>query len=130
MGKLVLVVEDNEDNLLIVATILRYHGYTVMTAPDGEIAIDAAREATPDLILLDISLPKINGWEVARILKEDVRTARIPIVAFTAHVYQADRDRADQLGFSGFLNKPVEPTRILDEVRRNIGPASSTPKQS
>ena len=124
MQKVVLVVEDNEDNLLIVATILRHYGYTVQTAPDGEVALDAARESLPDLILLDISLPRVDGWEVARQLKSDDRTKAIPIIAFTAHVYQADRARAESLGFTGFLTKPIEPMRILDEVRRNIGVAA------
>ncbi|HUP90141.1 MAG TPA: response regulator [Longimicrobiales bacterium] len=125
MGKAVLVVEDNEDNLIIVATILRHHGYEILTAPDGEAALDVARIGQPDLVLLDISLPKIDGWEVARVLKSDVDTSSIPIIAFTAHVFQSDRMRAAQQGFVGFLTKPVEPTRILEEVRRTIGPPES-----
>jgi CheY-like chemotaxis protein len=121
LPKVVLVVEDNEDNLLIVATILRHHGYTVLTAPNGEVAVEVARRNLPELVLLDISLPKMDGWEVARVLKSDAPTCAIPIVAFTANVYQSDRDKAAQLGFSGFLTKPIEPLRILDEVKRNIG---------
>ncbi|HEX6559049.1 MAG TPA: response regulator [Longimicrobiales bacterium] len=119
-----LVVEDNEDNLLIVATILRHFGYDVLTAADGEAALDTARTQLPDLILLDISLPKLDGWQVARALKADARTQAMPIIAFTAHAYQADRTRATDEGFVGFLTKPVEPLRIVDEVRRIVGPAN------
>ena len=121
MGKVVLVVEDNEDNLLIVATILRHYGYQVLTASDGEAALTVARAGMPQLILLDISLPKLDGWQVAVILKSDAATVDIPIIAFPAHAYHAERMRAFEQGFAGFLTKPVEPLRILDEVRRNIG---------
>ena len=123
MGKAVLVVEDNEDNLLIVATILKYYDYEVLTAADGESAIDIASQSRPNLILLDISLPRMDGWDVARVLKSNEALATIPLIAFTAHAYDADRELASKLGFAGFLTKPVEPLRILDEVRRVIGSA-------
>lgn len=121
MAKVVLVVEDNEDNLLIVATILRHYGFDVLEAPDGETALETVGVSLPDLVLLDISLPKMDGWQVAAHLKADPRSADIPIIAFTAHAYQADRTRATEHGFVGFLTKPVEPLRIVDEVRRVIG---------
>jgi CheY-like chemotaxis protein len=121
VGKVVLVVEDNEDNLHIVATVLRHFGYVVLTAIDGEAALDVVRTQIPDLVLLDISLPRMDGWEVARTLQEDARTKAVPIIAFTAHAYEADRSRAEKEGFSGFLTKPIEPLRIVEEVRRVLG---------
>jgi len=121
VSKTVLVVEDHEDNLLIVATILRHYGYKVLTAADGEVAISVASRELPDLVLLDISIPKIDGWDVARTLKGRTSTADIPLIAFTAHVYDADRARASDEGFVGFLPKPVEPTRIVQEITRLIG---------
>jgi two-component system, cell cycle response regulator DivK len=121
VSKTVLVVEDHADNLLIVATILRHYGYDVLTAEDGEVAISVAARELPDVVLLDISIPKIDGWDVARTLKRDSSTADIPLIAFTAHVYDADRARATDEGFVGFLTKPVEPTRIVQEISRLIG---------
>jgi two-component system, cell cycle response regulator DivK len=121
VSKTVLVVEDHADNLLIVATILRHYGYDVLTAEDGEVAISVASRELPDLVLLDISIPKIDGWDVARTLKRETSTADIPLIAFTAHVYDADRARATDEGFVGFLTKPVEPTRIVQEISRFIG---------
>jgi two-component system, cell cycle response regulator DivK len=121
VSKTVLVVEDHADNLLIVATILRHYGYDVLTAEDGEVAISVAARELPDVVLLDISIPKIDGWDVARTLKQDSSTADIPLIAFTAHVYDADRARATDEGFVGFLTKPVEPTRIVQEISRLIG---------
>lgn len=121
VAKTVLVVEDHEDNLVIVATILRHHGFDVLTAVDGEAALSMASAHLPDLILLDISIPKINGWDVARELKKTQPTAGIPIVAFTAHVYELDRVRAGEEGFVGFLAKPIEPRLVVEEITRCIG---------
>lgn len=121
MAKVVLVVEDNEDNLLIVATILRHYGYQVLQAADGETGLEVAAASKPDLVLLDISLPKMDGWQVAAELKSHAHSENIPIIAFTAHAYQADRTRATEEGFVGFLTKPIEPLRIIEEVKRIIG---------
>ena len=81
----VLLVEDNEDNLAIYTAILTHSGYSVIVATDGEAALAAVRERRPGLILMDVSIPKIDGWEVTRRLKADPATAEIPIVALTAH---------------------------------------------
>ena len=121
MALVVLVVEDNEDNLLIVATILRHYGYEVITAGDGEAALEAVAHTRPHLVLLDISLPVLDGWDVAHFMKSNPDTAGIPIGALTAHAYAADRAKAEQLGFSGFLTKPIDPLRIVNEVRQHIG---------
>jgi CheY-like chemotaxis protein len=117
----VLLVEDNEDNLRIYSTILTYSGYRVLEATDGEAGLTAARERQPDLILMDVSIPKIDGWEVTRILKADPSTATIPVIALTAHALATDRERAQEIGFDGYIPKPAEPRLVLAEVERRLG---------
>ena len=121
MGKTVLLVEDNEDNRIIYSTVLRHVGYEVVEAEDGVQAIALARSALPDLILMDISIPGIDGWEATRILRGDATTKDIPIIALTAHALSDDRERALKVGFSAYLAKPIEPRAVVAEVRRWIG---------
>lgn len=123
--KTVLLVDDNEDNLIIYTTILRFGGYRVVEAHDGRAALAAARSACPDLILMDVSIPFIDGLEVTRRLKADPATRRIPIIALTAHALAADRDRAIQAGCDGYISKPAEPRFVLDAVRRQLGEAEA-----
>ncbi|HYD53722.1 MAG TPA: response regulator [Gemmatimonadaceae bacterium] len=118
---IVLLVEDNEDNLTIYATILTHAGYRVIEAKDGEAALAAAREHRPEMILMDVSIPKIDGWEATRLLKADPRTSGIPIVALTAHALESDRLMAQQVGCDGYIPKPAEPRLVLEEVRRWVG---------
>ncbi|HEY2378968.1 MAG TPA: response regulator [Gemmatimonadaceae bacterium] len=121
----VLLVEDNDDNLRIYSTILGYAGYHVLEATDGEAGLATARSGQPDLILMDVSIPKIDGWEVTRILKADPATSSIPIVALTAHALASDRERANEIGFDGYISKPAEPRLVLAEVERRLGKASA-----
>jgi two-component system, cell cycle response regulator DivK len=118
IGKTILLVEDNEDNRIIYSTVLRHVGYQVVEAADGLQAVALARSAHPDLILMDISIPHLDGWEATRILRKDPATQHTPIIALTAHALPDDRQRAVQLGFTGYLAKPVEPRTVLAEVRR------------
>ena len=118
---IVLLVEDNDDNLRIYSTILTYSGYQVIEATDGEAGLLAARTKRPDLILMDVSIPKIDGWEVTRMLKADPLTASIPIIALTAHALATDRERANEIGFDGYIPKPAEPRLVLAEVERRLG---------
>jgi two-component system cell cycle response regulator DivK len=123
----ILLVEDNEDNRAIYRTILAYGGFTVIEAVDGEEAIEQARRELPALILMDISIPKIDGWQATRTLKLDPSTRHIPVIALTAHALASDQDRAVEAGCDGYLAKPVEPRRVLEEVRRllaRISPAA------
>jgi CheY-like chemotaxis protein len=122
---LILLIEDHEDNRKIYRTILEHFGFRVEVAPDGREGLRLAREAAPDLILMDISIPVIDGWEVTRLLKGDEATAGIPIVALTAHALAEDRERAREVGCDGYLTKPVEPTRVIEEVRRYLGRAAA-----
>lgn len=123
--KTVLLVEDNEDNLIIYTTILRFGGYRVVQARDGRAALEAARTVAPDLILMDVSIPYVDGLEVTRRLKSDPATRRIPIIALTAHALPSDRDRALEAGCDGYISKPAEPRAILAAVRRQVGEAEA-----
>lgn len=114
----VLIVEDNEDNRIVYSTILRHHGFRVSEALDGEEGISKAREELPDIILMDISIPVIDGWEVTQTLKRDELTRHIPVVALTAHAMPGDRERAIAVGCDGYLAKPCEPRAVLAEVNR------------
>lgn len=122
-----LLVEDNEDNRIIYSTVLRHIGYTVIEALDGVQAIALARSEHPDLILMDISIPEVDGWEATRILRGDPATRHIPIIALTAHALADDRERATAVGFTSYLAKPVEPRTVAAEVRRWIGGGTGAP---
>jgi CheY-like chemotaxis protein len=124
--KTVLLVEDNEDNLVVYRTILEHVGYKVIEARDGEEGVSQARKELPDLILMDISIPKMDGWEATQRLKSDAATRGIPIIALTAHALEEDRQKAQQAGCDGYLAKPVEPRRVVQEVERFVGPAKVT----
>lgn len=116
-----LLVEDNEDNRIIYSTLLRHLGYTVVEAEDGVQAIALARSERPDVILMDISIPGMDGWEATRILRQDPATKEIPIIALTAHALADDREKASAVGFTSYLAKPVEPRAVVAEVRRWLG---------
>lgn len=120
-GQTLLLVEDNEDNRIIYSTVLRHLGYVVIEAQDGVQAVELARRAQPDLILMDISIPRMDGWEATRILRGDPTTRAIPIIALTAHALSDDRERAAEVGFTSYLAKPIEPRAVVAEVRRWIG---------
>ena len=123
--KTVLLVEDNEDNLIIYSTILRFGGYRVVEAHDGRAALEASRTMAPNLILMDVSIPYVDGLEVTRRLKSDPATRRIPIIPLTAHALPSDRDRALAAGCDGYISKPAEPRAILAAVRRELGEAEA-----
>lgn len=119
----VLIVEDNLDNRAIYRTILEHHGYEVLEAVDGEAGIRLTRERLPDMVLMDISIPIIDGYQATRILKADPATAAIPILALTAHAMSEDRALAMQAGCDAYLAKPAEPRMVVAEVRRLIADA-------
>jgi two-component system, cell cycle response regulator DivK len=130
--KKVLLVEDNEDNRIIYATALRYAGYSVIEAITGTEGIRQAREGQPDLILMDISIPEIDGWEATTMLKADPETRHIPIVAVTAHALPGDEERSMAAGCDGYLAKPIPPAMLIAEVDRRFGRTtpSYTPSSS
>lgn len=114
----VLIVEDNEDNRIVYSTMLRHFGFDVDEAENGAEGILKARTNHPDLILMDIAIPLVDGWEAVQRLKKDPATSHIPIVALTAHAMPADRERAVQVGCDGYLAKPCEPRAVVEEVKR------------
>jgi two-component system, cell cycle response regulator DivK len=114
----VLIVEDNEDNRIVYCTMLRHFGFAVDEAENGAEGILKARSILPDVILMDIAIPLVDGWEAVRRLKKDPATSHIPIVALTAHAMPADRERAIQVGCDGYLAKPCEPRAVVEEVKR------------
>jgi CheY-like chemotaxis protein len=116
----ILIIEDNEDNRIIYRTILEFTGYDVIEAGDGQLGIDLARAELPDAILMDISLPIVDGWDATRTLKGDARTRHIPIIALTAHALASDEAKAYEVGCDAYLSKPVEPKTVLAEVEKML----------
>lgn len=113
----VLIVEDNPDNRDIYCTFLRHHGYTVLEAADGAEGVRLAMEHLPGVVLMDVGMPVLDGLEATRRLKADPATARIPVLALTAHAMESDRRAAADAGCDAFLAKPAEPSRVLEMVR-------------
>lgn len=125
MSKRILIVEDNFDNREIYAEILRHAGYETLEAENGMRGVEKAREHLPDLILMDLSMPLMDGWEAIAVLKGDERTAAIPVLAVSAHVVMnGDYRRAEAAGFDTYITKPIEPKMVLQEVQARIGPAA------
>ena len=112
----ILLVEDNEMNRDMLSRRLMRNGFTVVMAVDGQKGLELAGQEAPDLILMDISLPVIDGWEVTRRIKSEPGTAAIPIIALTAHAMTQDRDRAFAVGCDDFDTKPVELPRLLEKI--------------
>ncbi len=118
MAARILVVEDDLDNRRIVVKVLTTAGHRTLEAPDGNTAIAVARREHPDLIIMDLALPGMDGWEASRRLKADPDTADIPIIALTAFAMRGDEERAREAGCDGYLSKPCRPQTIRDAVQR------------
>jgi CheY-like chemotaxis protein len=112
----ILLVEDNEMNRDMLSRRLERAGYRVVIAVDGPRGIAAARDEMPDLVLMDMSLPEIDGWEATRRLKQDAATTRIPVIALTAHAMVSDREKALQAGCDDYDTKPVDFARLLQKI--------------
>jgi two-component system cell cycle response regulator DivK len=119
----ILLVEDNENNRDMLTRRLQRRGFDVVGAVDGEEAQSVAREQSPDLILMDMSLPVVDGWEATRRLKADPVTGRIPVIALTAHAMAGDRDKALQAGCDDYDTKPIELPRLLEKIAALLGGA-------
>ncbi|MCX8023408.1 MAG: response regulator [Syntrophorhabdaceae bacterium] len=114
--KKILVIEDNEQNLYLVSFILEKHGYDVIVAMDGQEGINKAFSEKPDLILLDIQLPVIDGHAVARQLRKNVELDNIPIIAVTSYAMAGDREKAIESGCNGYIEKPINPDTFMRQV--------------
>ncbi|HTW26654.1 MAG TPA: response regulator [Acetobacteraceae bacterium] len=112
----VLLVEDNEMNRDMLSRRLRRSGHEVITATDGAAAIETARNVTPDIVLMDLSLPVIDGWEATRRLRADPATKGLRIIALTAHAMDGDRERAMEAGCDDYDTKPIELPRLLAKM--------------
>ncbi|MDQ1611218.1 MAG: two-component system, cell cycle response regulator DivK [Pyrinomonadaceae bacterium] len=114
--KKILLVEDNEMNRDMLSRRLARKGYEVSIAVDGQQGVEMAQTAAPDLILMDMSLPVLDGWEATRRLKDSDATRHIPVIALTAHAMSGDRERALEAGCDDYDTKPIELTRLLEKV--------------
>ena len=117
MTYMILVVEDNERNLKLLRDVLEYAGYDVREARTAEDGITSAVGEPPDLVLMDLQLPGIDGMEALRRLRESPRTADIPVVAVTAQAMKHDRERALDAGFNGYIEKPISVRAFPDQIR-------------
>lgn len=120
LAPLVLIVDDVDHGREICSEYLQFRGFRVATAADGQEALDKAFELLPDVILMDLSLPKIDGWEATRRLKNDDRTRAIPVVALTAHALASAHDKAMEAGCDSVVTKPCLPKDLEAEVRRQL----------
>ena len=120
----ILIVEDNEKNMKLARDILRAKGYAVLEAVNGLDGVRLALAHQPDLVLMDIQLPDINGIQAFERIRGNPATAKLPVVAFTASVTVNDRSRIGEAGFDGFLSKPINLKEFVDTVRRMLGEAA------
>ncbi|MBI5523778.1 MAG: response regulator [Desulfarculus sp.] len=123
MPKKVLVIEDNHQNMYLTTFMLERHGHKVLQAWDGQQGIEMAAQALPDLILLDIQLPEMDGYAVAKALKADPRLAMVPIVAVTSYAMAGDRERILASGCNGYIEKPINPETFLAQIEQFLAPA-------
>ena len=118
MSGKILYIEDNEQNLYLIKFLLERHGYSVCTASAGLDGIERAAEEKPDLILLDIQLPGMDGYAVARRLRENHELAEIPIVAVTSYAMAGDREKALAAGCSNYIEKPINPDTFINQLEQ------------
>ena len=117
----ILIVEDNERNLKLVRDVLQVKGYQTLEAVTGEDGVKLALEHKPDLVLMDIQLPGMNGIEALGVLRANPVTAKIPVIAVTASVMQHDRKQITEAGFDAYVGKPINLKEFLDAVRKAVG---------
>jgi two-component system, cell cycle response regulator DivK len=119
LGKRVLIVEDNEKNMKLVRDVLQATGYSTLEATTGEEAIELSLSQAPALVLMDVQLPGIDGVEALERLRQNERTASIPVLALTAQAMSGDRERFLEAGFDGYLAKPVDVGELIEAVREH-----------
>jgi CheY-like chemotaxis protein len=120
MNPLVLVIEDNEQNLYLMRFLLEKSGFTVVEATDGLKGVEMAKETKPNLILLDIQLPRMDGYTVAHELRKNNELAGIPIVAVTSYAMVGDRERILAAGADGYIEKPIDPEIFVEQIKEHI----------
>lgn len=118
--KKILIVDDEDGIVKLVKMYLEYNHYEVITASDGQEGLDKAKTGEPDLIILDLMLPKINGYKVCGLLKKDSRYAKIPVILFTAKTQEKDMKLGQEVGADAYLTKPFEPEILLSKIKELI----------
>ena len=124
MAKKILLVDDEPNIVILLEARLKANGYEVLSAGDGLTALEKAKKEKPDLIILDLMLPKMDGYKVCGLLKKDARYAKIPILMFTARAQEEDRRLGEEVGANAYLTKPFEPEVLLDKIQKLISPES------
>ncbi len=117
LPKKILIVDDNQDSRELAVKVLKNRGYQMIEASDGEEALEKALAEKPDLILMDISIPKINGYEVTRRLKSQADFKATPIIALTAHAMKGDKEKALEAGCDGYISKPINVHELPDQIK-------------
>jgi CheY-like chemotaxis protein len=120
MNPVVLVIEDNEQNLYLMRFLLEKNGFTVVEATDGVKGVEIAKETKPNLILLDIQLPKMDGYAVARELRKNGELAKTSIVAVTSYAMVGDRERVLAAGADGYIEKPIDPDTFIAKIEQHL----------
>lgn len=123
MAARILIAEDHPASLELLRYLLAANGYDILSAEDGEAALDLARRETPDLIICDLQMPKKNGYEVVRQLKSEPALSAIPVVAVTAFSMIGDREQVLAAGFDGYLSKPIEPEEFVALIEQYLPPS-------
>jgi len=123
MSRTILLIEDNEQNRYLTTFLLEQHGYRIVPAPDGFRGVELARALVPDLILLDIQLPRMDGYAVARALRAIDTLRAIPIIAVTSYAMVGDREKSLAAGCNGYIEKPINPDTFVAEVEQFLPPA-------
>ena len=116
MGKTILIVEDEPKNMKLLRDLLQRFGYEILEASDGEQGVKSAGEKMPDLILMDIMMPKMDGLEATRIIKADIKTKHIPVIALTSYAMKGDREKAIEAGCDGYIAKPIDIKEVLKTI--------------
>ena len=120
-GRCILVVEDNMDNMTLITDVLQSLNYEVIHATDGEKGVEITRQEKPDLILMDLSLPQMDGWTATRHIKADTSVQHIPVIALTAHAMVGDRERALDAGCDDYVSKPINLKELANKLNRYLG---------
>ncbi len=126
MKRTILLIEDNEQNRYLAIFLLEQHGYKIVPATNGPDGIEMAKASTPDLILLDIQLPLMDGYTVARILRGIESLRDVPIIAVTSYAMVGDREKSLEAGCTGYIEKPINPETFVREIEQFLNPPPTT----
>jgi len=129
MATRILVIEDNPESLELMTYLLRAYGYATLSAADGGEGLKAVKNQVPDLVLCDLQMPAMDGYELARTFRQDPRLAQLPLVAVTASAMKVDREKVMAAGFSGYIIKPIDVKEFVGEVEAFLAPERRSSKK-